>query len=145
MQENSSFLNSPQVTGRIGPACRGGEGVQLEVAQPGSEGAWDSTSGSARPWLSKWRLRGCCALPWASASQVKQERNWFMLDSSTAERSRVCCDPGERMAFLLNLKDAHLSSHSAQNLSGAFHKWDMCPGTAIRVATRTSSWPGDSS
>lgn len=36
----------------------------------GQRRAWDTTSGSARPWLSKWHLRGCCALPWTGKKLV---------------------------------------------------------------------------
>lgn len=123
------------------PAGEGREPSWRWLSQ-GQRGAWDTTSGSARPWLSKWLLRVCSAQPWARVLQAEQERNWFMLDSSTAGWSSVCCDPGGGMAFLLNLKDAHSSSHGTQNLSGVFHKWERHPGTAIRVTNRTSSWPG---
>lgn len=109
----------------------------------GQRGAWDTTSGSAHPWLSKWHLKGCCVLTKTNVLQAKQDRSWFMLDSSTAGWSCVCCNPGEGMAFLLNLKDARSSSHINQNLSGVFQKWERHPGTATRVTTRTSSWAGD--
>lgn len=92
------------------PACKGREGAQLEMAQQGQRGARDTTSSSASPWLSKWHLRGCSVLPWASVLQAKQKRSWFVLDASTAGWSWVCYNPREGMAFLLNLKDAHSSS-----------------------------------
>lgn len=78
-----------------------------------------------------------------SVLQAKQERSWFMLDSSTAGWSCVCCNPGKGIAFQLNLKDAHSSSQCNQNLSGVFHQCKRHPGTAIMGTTRTSSWAGD--
>lgn len=138
MQENSSFLSSPRVTGRIAPCLKGrggspaGGGSARVRGEPGTPHQAQHAHGSANDTSE------------AAVHCHGQERNWFMLDSSTAGWPCVCCDPGGEMAVLLNLKDAHSSSHGTQNLSGVFHKWERHPGTAIRVTNRTSSWPGDS-